>query len=127
MLSKSAAVKITLPSALICPTLKSESFAAMFATRFELEEPTRVVDALTAPPALMLIDFVKSLASGSTPVQAPSAQFPTSKPIVPSFTVMFISPFETSNVLSTPAFRRSPFSRLIFNAPFDVMFSSTEE
>ena len=60
-------------------------------------------------------------------MQAPFAQFPTSKPIVPFLTLMFISPFDANKVLSTPAFNKSPFSRLIFKAADDLMFSSTEE
>ena len=117
LLSKSAAVKITFPSALTCPNLKSESLAAMLATRFEFEVVRLVVEAFKTPLARTLIDFVISRPLGSTPVQAPFAQLPTSSPIVPSFTTMFILPLETSKVLSTPAFNKSPFSRLIFKSP----------
>ena len=82
-----------------------------------------VVVAVYVPSTFAFIDFVKSLASGPTPVQTPSSQGPTSFPMLPPLTWMFKSPpfCVRIRVFSTPELYKLPFSILIFTPlPVDV-------
>ena len=81
---------------------KSEFLPAILITKSSAEASCLVV-AVIAPSEVTLIDFVKSLESGPTPIQA-EPQFPSSRPIVPSVTSIF-NKLEFSiliNVLLTP-------------------------
>ena len=85
--SKSAVVKITLPSAFTWSIFKSEFLPAILITKSSVKA-SWVVVAVIAPSEVTLIDFVKSLESGPTPIHA-DPQFPSSRPIVPSVALMF--------------------------------------
>ena len=77
-----------------------------------LELLTCSVLAVTLPETFTLIDFVKSLELGSTPVHTPPTHPPpTSSPMVPSLTLIIrLPPFVAAScVVSKPAFNRLPF------------------
>ena len=86
-LSKSAVVNKTLPSAFTWSILRSEFLPAILITRSSANAFCEVV-AVIAPSEVTLIDFVKSLESGPTPMQA-APQLPSSRPIVPSIAFIF--------------------------------------
>ena len=65
--SKSAVVKITLPSALIWSILRSEFLPAILTFKSSLDWFCSVV-AVIAPSTFTFIDFVKSRDLGPTPI-----------------------------------------------------------
>ena len=82
----SSARRITLPSAFIWLTFIFLSKLAIL-----ISEPVPELFAVITPSIDVFTDFVKSLPLGPTPVQTPSAQGPTSSPILPFVTVAFKS------------------------------------
>ena len=82
----SSARRITLPSEWILLTCISLSKLAIL-----ISTPFPLLYAVILPSTSVLIDFVKSLSPGPTPVQIPPSQSPRSSPIEPLSTSIFKS------------------------------------
>ena len=98
-LSLSSARRITRPSEWILFTCISLSIDARLT-----KAPSPVLSIVIVPSIFVLIDFVKSLSAGPTPVQTPPSQGPTSSPTEPSVTVVTKSAplVVLIRILSTP-------------------------